>query len=102
MLGPLPNYSLFCTLGHEYGFSEDNLSSLLTICGFEDIEILNFPPYHQTLIQKLANILRKLFTFKNVLNHRLFNGDYRKAMGIELVMSGTKKDKPELFDIKFK
>ena len=102
MLGPISNYSLFCTLGHEYGFSEHNLSSLLTMCGFEDIELLHFPPYDQTLKQKSANILRKLFTFKDVLNHRLFNGDYPKEFGIELVLSGTKKDKPELFDIKFK
>jgi 2-polyprenyl-3-methyl-5-hydroxy-6-metoxy-1,4-benzoquinol methylase len=102
MLGPIANYSLFVTLGHEYGFSENNLSSLLRLGGFEDLEIFNFLPEHKTLKQKSANILRKLFTFKDGLNYRLFNGVYPKELGIELVISGIKKDKPELFDKKFK
>jgi len=102
MLGPIPNYSLFITLGHEYGFSESNLRSLLELCGFEDIELFHFPPDYQTLKQKSGHILRKLFTFKDRLNYRLFNGVSPRELGVELVLSGTKKDKLELFDIKFK
>lgn len=102
MLGPISNYSLYVTLGHEFGFTENNLSSLLRLCGFEDIQIFNFLPHHQTLKQKSANIVRKLLTFKNSMYHRLFNGVHPKEMGIELVLSGTKRDKPELFDKKFK
>ena len=101
MLGPTARYSLFCTLGHEYGFTENNLSSLLKICGFEMIQFYKFKP-DQSLKQKSANILRKLFYLQENLKYRLFLGAYPQEIGDELIVSGTRKDKPELFDKKFK
>ncbi|SVB72272.1 uncharacterized protein METZ01_LOCUS225126 [marine metagenome] len=101
MLGPIARYSLFCTLGHEYGFTEENLSSLLKICGFEMIQFYKFRQ-DQSLKQKSANILRKLFYLRENLKYRLFLGTYPQEIGNELVVSGTRKDKPELFDKKFK
>ena len=101
MLGPTARYSLFCTLGHEYGFTEYNLSSLLEICGFEMIQFYKFRP-DQSLKQKAANILRKFFYLQENLKYRLFLGAYPQEIGNELIVSGTRKDKPELFDKKFK
>ena len=101
MLGLISLHGLFCTLGHEYGFTEYNLSSLLKICGFEMIQFYKFKP-DQSLKQKSANILRKLFYLKENLKYRLFLGAYPQEIGNELIVSGTRKDKPELFDKKFK
>ena len=101
MLGPISLHALFSTLGHEYGFTENNLSSLLKICGFEMIQFYKFKPDH-SLKQKLGNILRKLFYLKENLKYRLFLGAYPQEIGNELIVSGTRKDKPELFDKKFK
>ena len=101
MLGPISLHGLFCTLGHEYGFTEYNLSSLLKICGFEMIQFYKFKP-DQSLKQKSANILRKLFYLNENLKYRMFLGAYPQEIGNELVVSGTRKDKPELFDKKFK
>nr|ADI22456.1 hypothetical protein [uncultured gamma proteobacterium HF0500_05P21] len=101
MLGPISLHGLFCTLGHEYGFTEYNLSSLLKICGFEMIQFYKFKP-DQSLKQKSANILRKLFYSKENLKYRLFLGAHPQVIGNELIVSGTRKDKPELFDKKFK
>tara|TARA_Y100001001_G_C7942625_1_gene286170 strand:+ start:840 stop:1031 length:192 start_codon:yes stop_codon:yes gene_type:complete len=56
----------------------------------------------QSLKQKLANLLRKLFYLKENLRYRLFLGAYPQEIGSELVVSGTRKDKPEFFDKKFK
>ena len=36
------------------------------------------------------------------LKYRLFLGAYPQEIGNELIVSGTRKDKPELFDKKFK
>ena len=101
MLGPISLHDLFFTLGHEYGFTESNLSSLLKICGFEMIQFYKFKP-DLSLKQKSTNILRKLFYLQENLKYRLFLGAYPQEIGNELVVSGTKKDRPELFDKKFK
>ena len=101
MLGPIPLWGLFVTLGHEFGFNEGNLSSILRLCGFEMIQFYKFKPDH-SLKQKLGNILRKLFYLKENLKYRLFLGAYPQEIGNELIVSGTRKDKPELFDKKFK
>jgi len=101
MLGPIPLHGLFSTLGHEYGFTETNLASLLEICGFEMIQVYKFET-DQSLKQRSANILRKIFSLKENLKYRLFLGTYPQEIGNELVLSGTKKNKPELFDEKFK
>ena len=101
MLGPIPFHSLFVTLGHEYGFTENNLKSLLEICGFEKIQFYRFEQDY-SLKQKIGNIFRKLFYLKENLKYRSFLGTYPQEIGTELVVSGTRKDKPELFDIKFK
>jgi len=37
MLSPVAMWSLYVTLGHEYGFSYSNLESLLSICGFDRV-----------------------------------------------------------------
>ena len=101
MLGPISLHGLFCTLGHEYGFTEYNLSSLLKICGFEMIQFYKFRQ-DQSLKQKSANILRKLFYLRENLKYRLFLGAHPQVIGNELIVSGTRKDKPELFNKKFK
>ena len=101
MLGPTPLHDLFVTLGHEYGFTENNLSSLLEVCGFEMIEFYKFKQ-DQSLKQKFANILRKLFYLQETLKYRLFLGACPQEIGNELIVSGTRKDRPELFDKKFK
>lgn len=101
MLGPTPFQGLYATLGHEYGFTEENLRMLLSICGFEMIQFYQLKE-DQSLRQKLGNIFRQVFYLKENIKHRLFQGVYPQVISNELVASGTRKDKPELFDNKFK
>ena len=58
MEGPCANSSMYVTLSHEYGFARSNLISLLDICGFDDVRLLQFPEHAPSLKQRVGNLLR--------------------------------------------
>jgi len=72
MLSPSAMASLFVTLGHEYGFTQSNLCSLLNICGFqkERAEPVLLPSVR--LKWRLSNALRAIFLCAYRLRFRLF------------------------------
>tara|TARA_B100001750_G_C15467296_1_gene577791 strand:+ start:535 stop:1320 length:786 start_codon:yes stop_codon:yes gene_type:complete len=102
MLGPTAMHDLYVTLGHEFGFTQDNLSSLLKISGFEMIQFYRFEEDPHTLKQKLGKWARQIFYLKEKIRYRLFQGIYPPQLFSELIVSGMRKDKPELFNPRFK
>ena len=59
MEGPCAMSSLFVSLGHEYGFCGSNLSSLLNICGFDDVNVFSLKPRQHSFKQKIGVTLRQ-------------------------------------------
>lgn len=99
MEGPRPLSSLFVTLGHEYGFTGSNLQSLLQICNFDEVHILNLLPPPKSVRQKIVRVARSLVLGWNRLMHRMFGawsvgGQY----GEELNAIAQRLDRPALFD----
>lgn len=58
MEGPCASSTFYVTLSHEYGFAASNLMSLLDICGFDDLRLMNFSAYKPDLKQRLGELLR--------------------------------------------
>jgi hypothetical protein len=58
MEAPCANSSLYATLSHEYGFAGSNLVSLLDICGFAEVRLIDFEDYAPALKRRLGNLLR--------------------------------------------
>ena len=83
------NSSLYVTLGHEYGFTRDNLGSLLHISGFDDIKSYNLP-INFTLKNKIGTLLKVPFLWLKLIQNRLFGVHSGKYYDSELVMSGKK------------
>jgi 2-polyprenyl-3-methyl-5-hydroxy-6-metoxy-1,4-benzoquinol methylase len=102
MEGPCANSSLYVTLAHEYGFAGSNLSSLLSVCNFEDIKFHQFGAYHPTVKQRLGAALRWPFLRWNSMRHRLFGVNFGRQFGPELIVSAKRGARPPLFDVKYR
>ena len=98
MEGPCANSSLYVTLAHEYGFAASNLISLLDICGFDEIRLLNFRAHAPTLKQRAGNLLRWPILKQTELKHRLFGVNQGRQFGSELIAIGKRGDWPPYFD----
>lgn len=96
MEGPCANSILFVTLAHEYGFSGSNLRSLLEICNFDDVRILDFSPTLDTLKKRLGHLLRWPILRWNRAKHRLFGVNYGGEFGAELIVSARRGERPAL------
>ena len=102
MEGPCANSSLYVTLAHEYGFAGSNLVSLLDVCGFDEVRLVDLPRYAPTLKQKLGNILRWPIIEHSRIRHRLFGVNVGGQFGSELVVTGKRGDWPPFFDERYK
>ncbi len=95
MEGPAATSCYFVTLGHEYGFAGANLQSLLSICGFDDIQFVS-PSPPQTAKQKVGALLRWPYLANSRTRHRLFGVNHGGQFGNELIVKATRKDFPPL------
>jgi SAM-dependent methyltransferase len=102
MEGPTANSSLFVTLAHEYGFSGGNLTSLLDICGFDDIELLELPRRNLTLKQRIGKLVRWPYLAENRFRHRLFGVNEGGQFDTELVAIARRGNAEPLFDPKYR
>lgn len=98
MEGPTPNSSLYVTLAHEYGFAGSNLTSLLDICGFDDIQLHDVTVPASTFSQRLGSVVRKPFIFHNKLRHRLFGVNQGGQFGPELLVTAKRGNFPPHFN----
>ena len=89
MLSPSAMASYFITLGHEYGFSQHNLCSLLNICGFqkERADPMLLPML--SLKAKAGNLLRRIVILSARLKYRLF-GWNEIILGQNIIVSGVR------------
>jgi 2-polyprenyl-3-methyl-5-hydroxy-6-metoxy-1,4-benzoquinol methylase len=101
MEGPCANSSLYVTLAHEYGFAGSNLLSLLDICGFDDIRLVQFPGFAPTLKQRLGELLRWPIVQQSKVRHRLFGVNSGGQFGAELIATARRGDWPPFFDRRF-
>ena len=101
MEGPAANSSYFVTLTHEYGFSPRNLNSLLHITGFEEITFHSFN-HIKNIKQSIGHIIRKPILLYARIKNRLFGVGNDASYDSELIITGKKKEFPELFNEKFK
>jgi cyclopropane fatty-acyl-phospholipid synthase-like methyltransferase len=100
MESPAAMSSLFVTLTHEYGFSDNNLYTLLYICGFDEI------CFHKmnkvtNIKQLLGKYLRKPFLFYLKIKNRLFGVNHFGQYDSELTVTARKKDHPGFFNKKY-
>jgi 2-polyprenyl-3-methyl-5-hydroxy-6-metoxy-1,4-benzoquinol methylase len=102
MEGPSPNSSLYVTLAHEYGFCGSNLTSLLSMCGFEDIQLLPSAVPGETLRQRIGTLLKWPFLAETRLRHRLFGVNEGGQFGPELVATAIRGAAPPLFDERYR
>ncbi|HYM76158.1 MAG TPA: methyltransferase domain-containing protein [Candidatus Dormibacteraeota bacterium] len=102
MEGPCANSNFYVTLSHEYGFAGSNLVSLLDLCGFDEVRLIDFPNHAPTLKQQLGNLLRWPFIQQNRLRHRLFGANFGGQFGDELIVTGKRGDWPPYFDQRYK
>jgi len=102
MEGPCANSSLYVTLSHEYGFAGSNLISLLDICGFDNVQLLNFDEPHPTIKQRLGGILRWPFLKTSGIRHRLFGVNHGGQFGTELIVMGKRGEWPPFFDRQYR
>jgi 2-polyprenyl-3-methyl-5-hydroxy-6-metoxy-1,4-benzoquinol methylase len=101
MEGPCANSSFYVTLAHEYGFAGSNLVSLLDICGFDEIRLVQFPTYAVTLKQRLGDLLRWPILQQSNVRHRLFGVNYGGQFGAELIATAKRGDWPPFFDRRY-
>jgi protein-L-isoaspartate O-methyltransferase len=101
MEGPTPNSNYYVTLAHEYGFCGSNLSSLLDICGFDDIRYLR-PFASVGMRQKAGALVRWPFLMVSAAKHRLFGVNEGGRFQTELVVTGRRRDCPPFFDEKYR
>lgn len=102
MEGPCANSSLYVTLSHEYGFAGSNLTSLLDLCGFDEIRLLDFRDASATVKQRLGTILRWPVLKQSQIRNRLFGVNYGGQFGSELIVSGKRGEFPPYFDPRYK
>lgn len=101
MEGPCALSSYYVTLGHEYSFVGSNLVSLLEICGFDEVRLVQFKEHSPTLKQRLGNVLRWPILQENKLRHRLFGVNYGGQFGRELIATAKRGDWPPYFDRRY-
>jgi len=101
MEGPCANSSYYVTLAHEYGFSGSNLTSLLSVCGFDDIR-LHAPSPPRGLRRQLGTLLRWPFLQESRIKDRLFGVNYGGHFGAELISTSRRGEFPPLFDEKYR
>jgi 2-polyprenyl-3-methyl-5-hydroxy-6-metoxy-1,4-benzoquinol methylase len=102
MEGPCANSSLYVTLAHEYGFSSGNLSSLLDICGFDEIRFHRASNPQSSFKQTIGNIVRWPFLKESQVRHRLFGVNAHGHFDSELIVTGRRGDFPPFFDAKYR
>ncbi len=102
MEGPCALSSLYVTLGHEYGFTGSNLTSLLTICGFEDVRFHGFSQAKPTLRQWVGRVVRAPFMIVNRVKHRLFGVNVGGQFGPEIIVTAKRGNRAPLFDERFR
>jgi len=102
MEGPCANSSLYVTLAHEYGFSSENLESLLDICGFDDIRFHKLPVYRPSCKQRLGALMRWPFLKMSQVRHRLFGVNEHAQFDSELIVTGRRGSFPPFFDPKYR
>lgn len=101
MEGPTPNSSYYVTLAHEYGFCGSNLTSLLDICGFDDIRFHD--PYPAAGVkQKVGALLRRPFLLASAVRHRLFGVNHGGQFQTELIVTARRKGCPPFFDEEYR
>jgi hypothetical protein len=93
---------MYVTLSHEYGFAGSNLISLLDICGFDDVRLLNFPQHAPSLKQRVGDLLRWPILKQSQIQHRLFGVNEGGQFGAELIVTGKRGSWPPYFDRRFK
>lgn len=101
MEGPCANSSLYVTLSHEYGFAGSNLLSLLDLCGFDDVRLIDFHDYAPSLKQRFGSTLRWPILKASRLRHRLFGVNQGGKFGPELIVTGKRGDWPPYFDPRY-
>lgn len=102
MEGPCANSSLYVTLAHEYGFSSGNLSSLLDICGFDEIRFLVPSAGDSGLRKRLGKLIRAPYLKEWKLRHRLFGVNEHGRFEPELVVTGRRGAFPPFFDPQYR
>ena len=98
MEGPCANSSLYVTLSHEYGFAGANLISLLDICGFDDVRLIEFHDRFHSFRQRIGKLLRWPILKQNEIRHRLFGVNHGGQFGAELIVIGKRGEWPPYFD----
>ena len=101
MEGPTANSSFYATLAHEYGFSGSNLTSLLDICGFDDVRFHPVRTWRPTLKQRSGEFIRSLFLLESRVRHRMFGVNLGGQFGSELVVTAKRGTWPPFFDRKY-
>jgi len=102
MEGPCANSSYYVTLAHEYGFAGSNLMSLLDICGFDDVGLIDLRDESPTLKQRFGSLIRWPLLQQNRIQHRLFGVNQGAQFGAELVVIGRRGDWPPYFDPQYR
>jgi 2-polyprenyl-3-methyl-5-hydroxy-6-metoxy-1,4-benzoquinol methylase len=102
MEGPCANSSFYVTLAHEYGFSSGNLSSLLDICGFDEICFHVASVRNPAFKQRVGRLLRWPFTKESQIRHRLFGVNQYGHFDSELIVTAKRGNFPPLFDPKYR
>jgi len=102
MEGPCANSSYYVTLAHEYGFSGSNLSSLLSLCNFDDIHVFEFSPQIRSGKQLVGQLLRWPMLCWNAFRHRLFGVNFGGVFGSELIATAKRRHRPPLLNPRYK
>jgi 2-polyprenyl-3-methyl-5-hydroxy-6-metoxy-1,4-benzoquinol methylase len=102
MEGPCANSTFYVTLSHEYGFAASNLMSLLDICGFDDLRLINFSAYKPDLKQRLGKLLRWPILQQSRFLNRLFGENCGGQFGDEINVVAKRGAWPPYFDRHFK
>lgn len=102
MEGPCASSSLYVTLAHEYGFAGSNLTSLLSICGFDEIQLHSLPARDRRLRQRLGSLIRWPFIQESRIRHRFFGVNFGGQFGTELIATARRGDFPPFFDERYR
>ena len=101
MEGPCASSSLYVTLSHEYGFAGSNLLSLLDICGFDDVRLIEFRDDAAGLKRRIGRAMRWPTLKASQFRHRLFGVNRGGHFGSELIAIGRRGDWPPYFDRRY-